>query len=96
MREVFKVDNEKKMKAEDVLKRDEEVNRGSIIVKSAASLDIDEDCYFIIVDVPEEKMPKAKELLKDLAEVYKDKDKVLKKIDEQENSAIEGFGNILG
>ncbi len=96
MREVFKVDSDKKMKAEETLRRDEEINRGSIVVKSAASLDINEDCYFIIVDVPEDKLPKAKELLKDLAEIYKEKEKVLDKLDEQENSAIEGFGNILG
>ncbi len=96
MREVFAVPNENKSKVEDMLKKDEEINRGSITVRSSSSLDIDEDCYFIVLDAPEDKIEKAKELVKDLAEPYKHAKKVLDKIDEQEDAAIEGFGNILG
>jgi hypothetical protein len=96
MREVFKVSSENKSKAEELLKKDEEINRGSITVRSAYSLDIDEDCYFIVLDAAEDKIEKAKELVKDLAEPYENAKKVLEKIDEQEDSAIEGFGNILG
>lgn len=96
MREVFKVSNENKSKVEDMLKKDEEINRGSIVVRSASSLNINEDCYFIVLDAPEDKIEKAKELVKELAEPYKDAKKVLSKLDEQEDAAIEGFGNILG
>lgn len=96
MRVVYKVSNENKAKAEDLLKKDETVNRGSITIRSAASLEMDEDFYFIILDADENVMKKVDELLKDLAERYKKAENVLSKIDEQEDSAIEGFGNILG
>lgn len=95
MREVFEVSSENRSKVEDLFKKDEEINRGSITVKSASSLDIDGD-YFIILDAPEDKIEKAKELCKGLAKPYKNAISVLEKIDEQENAAIEGFGNILG
>jgi hypothetical protein len=96
MREVFEVPSEHVQKAEELLKKDEEINRGSITIRAAGSLDIDEDCYFIILDAPEDRMKKAKGLLKGIAKPYKDTRKVLERLDAQENSAIEGFGNILG
>ncbi len=96
MREVFIVSTENKSKAEDALKKDEIVNRGSIVVRSAASLEIDEEGCFIILDAPEPAIKKASELLKGIAKTYKDRNSVLEMLDEQENAAIEGFGNILG
>ncbi len=96
MREVLAVPSENKSKAEDILKKDDEVSRGSITVKTASSLDMDEDVYFIIIDASEERIKRARGLVKDIAKPYKDAKKVLEKLDEQENSAIEGFGNILG
>ncbi|MBI5347152.1 MAG: hypothetical protein HZB66_00935 [Candidatus Aenigmarchaeota archaeon] len=96
MREVFLVATENRRKAEELLKKDEIVNRGSITMRSAASLEIKEDGYFIVVDAPEKAIKKAHELLKGIAVSYKNKEKVLGVIDEQENAAIEGFGNILG
>jgi len=96
MREVFETAAENKSKAEDLLKGDEEINRGSITLRAASSLGIDEDCYFIILDAPHENIEKAKKLLHGLAKPYKHAQKVLDKLDEQENTAIEGFGNILG
>lgn len=96
MREVLEVPSENKSKVEDTLKKDDEVSRGSITVKSASSLDIEEDVYFIIIDASEERIKHAKELVKGFAKPYKNAIKVLEKLDEQENSAIQGFGNILG
>ncbi len=96
MKVVFLVGAENKGKAEELLKKDETVNRGSITTRAASSLDIDEEGYFIVVDANEKAVEKAEELLKGIAKLYKDGNKVLDKIDEQENSAIEGFGNILG
>lgn len=96
MREVFLVSSENKSKVEDLLKRDDEISRGSITLKSPGSLDIDEDGYFIILDASDERIKKAEHLLHGLATKYKHAKRVLDKLDEQENSAIEGFGNILG
>ena len=92
---VFLVSNENKAKAEQALKTDNDVNRGSISVRQCGSLDIDEDGYFIIVDASDETLKKAKELLKELATVYEKKEDVLKKVEEEEE-ALGGFGNILG
>ncbi len=96
MKEVFLIKSEFKSKAETVLKSDDEISRGSIQIKDPSSLDIDEEGVFIIVDLPENLIEKAEDLLKDFGEKYKDKEKVLEKIKEQEDSAIQGFGNILG
>ncbi len=96
MRIVFHVSSDKKQQAEDALKTDDIVSRGSIAIKNGYSLGIQEDGYFIIVDASDEALAKAKELLKDLAEIYKHAEKVLEKYDEQENAAIEGFGGVLG
>ncbi len=96
MRIVFEVSSDNKAKAEDLLKKDEEINRGSITLRTAGSLDMDEDCYFIVLDASEERIEKAKELLSGIAKPSKHAKRVLEKLDEQENAAIEGFGNILG
>ena len=96
MREVFEVSADNKSKAEELLKKDEEINRGSITLRTAGSLDMNEDCYFIILEASEERLEKAKELLKDIAKPSKHAKQVLERLDEQENAAIEGFGNILG
>jgi hypothetical protein len=96
MREVFIVSSDNKMKAEDLLKKDDLVSRGSIILKVASSLDIKEDGYFIILDASDEALKKAEELIKNIAKKYSKKDVVLERFDEQEDTAIEGLGAILG
>ncbi len=96
MKTVFLVSADKKNKAEIVLKADDLVSRGSIVVRSASSLDIAEDGYFIIVEASENATKKAKELVKDLAAVYDKATLVIEKMREQEEAAIEGFGNIIG
>lgn len=94
--EVLHVKSENKQKVEDILKRDDVVNRGSITIKAPSSLGIEEDGYFFILDMPESSLKRAEELTKGLTEKYKNKKKVLDAVEEQENAAIEGFGNILG
>lgn len=96
MREVFLVSSENKNRAEMDLKKDDVVSRGSITIRAASSLDVKEEGYFIVVDAPEGAIKRAEEILKDLGKKYKGGEKVLQKIDEQESSAMEGFGNILG
>lgn len=95
MKEVFLVSNENKSKAEQLLKLDEDINRGSITVRQCGSLDIDEEGYIIILDTTDLAMKKAKTLLKGIAAPYKNKEKVFKKLEEEEE-ALGGFGNILG
>ena len=90
------MDGDNKSKAEDLLRKDDEIGRGSITLKSAGSLEMEEDGYFIILDASEERIKKAETLLKGIAQKYAHQKKVLEKFDEQEDAAIEGFGNILG
>lgn len=94
-KEVFLVKSENKTKAEDAVKRDDIVGRAGIMIKAASSLGLKEDGYFLIIDGRPDVLKRAEELLKGLAEKYKDKDVVIKKIEDEENRAIEGFGNIL-
>ena len=65
-------------------------------MRAASSLEIKEDGYFIVVESSEEGIKKATELLKGLATRYAKKDVVLKKIEEQDDAALAGFGSILG
>ncbi len=96
MQEVFLVKAENKQKAEDIAKKDEVINRGSISLKQPSALGIKEDGFFLIIDAQPEAVKRAEELLKGVAEKYKNKENVLKKIKEEEDKAIEGLGNILG
>jgi hypothetical protein len=96
MKEVFLVKTENKQKVEDMLKKDDIISRGSITIKSPSSIDMKEDGYFFILDMPESSLKRVEELVKGLAEKYKDRETVISRVQEQEDSAIEGFGNILG
>lgn len=96
MRVVYLVPAEHRSAAEDALKKEELVNRGSIAVRAAGALGFNEDGFFIILDASEHAVKQADTLLKNLAERYDDADKVLHAYDEQEDAAAEGFGAILG
>jgi hypothetical protein len=96
MKVVYLIKHENKNKAELLLKGDDLVNRGSITIKEPSSIDMKEDGVFFILDASEAALKRAEELLKGLGEKYKHKEKVIKAVEEQENTAISGFGNILG
>ena len=95
MRTVFLVTGENKVKAENILRKDDVVARQSIAYRQCLSLGVKEDGFFIIIDGADNAIQKARELLKDLATEYKNKDAVLKAYDEQEEQASEGFGFIM-
>ncbi len=96
MREVWHTTSDKRVKAEEVLKKDDVVGRQSIYVRDARSLGIAEEGYFIIIDGSDEAVKKADALLKGLAEKYKKKDEVIRKFEEEEAKATEAFGFIIG
>ncbi len=86
-----------KTKVDDIVKKDDLISRQSLLWRSADSLDINnKEGYFLLIEGSEEAIEKAKNLLKDLAEVVKDNEEVIKKIKEDEEKAMVGFGNILG
>lgn len=88
-----------KAKVDEIVKKDDLISRQSLLWKSVESLGINDKFsggYFLIIDGNENAVEKAKELLKDLAEIVENSEKILEKIKEEEEKAIEGFGNILG
>ncbi|MCD6381774.1 MAG: hypothetical protein J7L43_02235 [Candidatus Aenigmarchaeota archaeon] len=86
-----------KTKVDDIVKKDDLISRQSLLWRSADSLGInDKEGYFLLIEGSEEAIEKAKNLLKDLAEVVKDDEEIIKKIKEDEEKAMVGFGNILG
>lgn len=93
-------DNYRKLK--DMLLADETVNRASIVFKEAKQFG-KEGGYLCIVTGTEDRCKRAVELAKGKEDsklatevVGKEKEEILKKIKEEEDKAIEGFGGIFG
>lgn len=83
-------------KAKDVLLKDDVVSRASLIFKEASI--IGKEGYYLYLFGTEAQCKKALELTKELAEEVKDEEKsqIINKIKEEEEKAIEGFGDVLG
>ena len=96
MQEVFVVKEADKSKAEDLLRKDDIVGRQSITIRLASSMNLEKEGYFIIINGSEESIKRAGELIGSFAKKYEKKEKVLEKIREEEDSAAEGLGAILG
>lgn len=75
---------------------DDSTSRASIAIKSPGSLGFQEQGVFFIINCSEDVMKKVEKKLSDYGKKYENKEKVLEKYDEQEDQAIQGFGNILG
>ena len=89
-------------KLKEKLLADEIVNRASIVFKDAKQFD-KESGYLCIVGGTEDRCERAKELAKDeegnelATEISgEEKEEILKKVKEEEDKAIEGFGDIFG
>jgi hypothetical protein len=95
IREVWLVPGDKKVKAEDAIKKDDLVGRQSIKVKDA-SMYSKEKGFFFVVDGSEKAIHKADELLKEFGSKYAHKNDVLAKLDKEEDEANSAFGFILG
>lgn len=95
---VLKIKKENLQKVKDVLLKDDTVSRASVIFKESKSLGFKNNEYFCYISGLDEACNKAKELTKGLAEITNKKDEVeiIKKIKEEEESAMSGFGNIFG
>lgn len=93
---VFLIPGDAKSRAEEALRKDDVVSRQSISVKQSSALGFKEDGFFIVISGSGEAVRKAAELLAPFGKPFEQKDAVLAKIKEDEDKAIEGFGNILG
>jgi rubrerythrin len=98
MKAVFFIPSEDYSKAKNMVYGDDLLSRQTINFRESKALGMEKDGYYLEIDGSEESIAQAKEVLGDLAkEVDKDeKEKILAKIDEQENSAAQGFGTLFG
>ena len=95
---VLKIKKEKLQKVKDLLLKDDTVSRASVTFKESKSLGFKGNEYFCYISGLEEACNKAKELTKNIAEIVnkKEMEEIVKKIKEEEESAMSGFGNIFG
>ncbi|MEM4461188.1 MAG: hypothetical protein QXY70_03580 [Nanopusillaceae archaeon] len=79
-------------KLEEMLKKDNLVSGASITIRDAS--DFGKDGFYFLIQGTEDKIKRAKEISKDFSiEVGgEEKEKVIKKIKEEEEKALEGFG----
>lgn len=97
MQVVFLVERENLNKAKDVTS-EEPIVRQSITFRDNKALGLEKEGDYLMVDGTEEACKEAQEKLKDLAEELEgeEKETVLIKMKEMEDSALEGFGGIFG
>jgi hypothetical protein len=98
MEVIFKVEKKNLQKVKDILLKDEVISKASVTFKESRSLGLKGDYYYCYVSGLNEACDKAKNVMKDLAEVVKEKDAkdIIEKIKAEEESAITGFGGIFG
>ena len=103
---VLQIESKDLSKVKDLLLKDEIVNRASIAFKEGSGFDL--DGYVCYISGTEERCQRALEIVKvkdeegnvtdTLAEEVENNkaQEIIKKIKEEENKAIEGFGSFLG
>ena len=87
---------ENSKKLEEILKKDDLVSGASIKVRDANI--VNKEGFYFYLEGTEDKIKKAKELSKNLAEEIsgEEKEKVVNLLKKEEEQAIEGFGAIIG
>ena len=95
MKVIYEVEKPKLQKVKDVLLKDDIVGRASVLFKDGNTLGL-ENKYYCYISGIEEACKKSEEIMKDLGKKVKEKEKILEKIKEEEERAIQGFGNIFG
>ena len=98
MKAVFFIPSENFSKAKNVVYGDDLVSRQTVNFREARALGFEKDGYYLELDGSGEAVKRAKEILENLGKEVdeKEKEKVLEKIAEQEESAAVGFGSIFG
>jgi hypothetical protein len=96
MEVVLQVETKNYQKVREILLKDDLVSRASITFREAKAYG--GEGYYCFISGLEEQCKKALEITKELAkEIKKDeKEKLINKIKEEENKALEGFGGIFG
>ncbi len=97
MQVIFFIEKDNLNKAKDIT-TEEPIVRQSITFRDNKSLGLEKEGSFLLIEGSEEACGKASELLKETAEELEgeEKETVIKKMKEMEDSALEGFGGIFG
>ena len=98
MKAVFFIEKDKYSEAKNKAYSDEEVSRQTIIIRDNASLGLEKEGYYLLINGDDKAVGKAKKLLAESAKELsgEDAEKAISAIDNQESSAAEGFGAIFG
>lgn len=98
MKAVFFIPAENYSKAKNLVYGDDLLSRQSINFRESKALGLNKEGYYLEIDGSEEAVKRLGELLKDIGKEVdkKEREEVLKKIEEQEESAAQGFGSIFG
>ena len=98
MKAVFFIPSENYSKVKNAVYSDDTVSRQTINFREARALGFDKDGYYLEIDGSGEAVEKTKEIVGDMGKEVgeKEKEEILKKIQEQQESAAQGFGSIFG
>ena len=103
---VLQIETKNYQKVKDILLKDDSVSRASIVFKEGGI--IGKEGYYCYISCNDDQYKRALELVKEKNEktgeiielakevVGKEKDELINEIKEEEDRAIEGFGNIMG
>lgn len=93
---VFEIEKSNLQKVKDMFLKDDVVGRASVNFKEGSALGLGEK-YYCYVSGVEEACKKAEELIDDLGNKVNEETekKIIDKIKEEENQAMEGFGGIF-
>lgn len=93
---VIEIKKENLAKLKEILLKDDIVSRGTVIFKEAKALGFNKKVYYCYISGTDEICQRAKELIKDIAEIVEDDTEIIQKIKEEEDQAMTGFGGIFG
>jgi len=98
MKAVFFISSESYSKCKNAVYDDDLLSKQSINFRESKALGMKKEGYYLEIDGSEDSIAHAKKVLGDMAEEAdkKERKEVLNKIEEQENSAAQGFGKIFG
>ncbi|HDD46216.1 MAG TPA: hypothetical protein ENG42_01975 [Candidatus Aenigmarchaeota archaeon] len=95
---VFFIKKERYENIKNMLLSDDMVSRQSLDFRDNKVLGMENEGYYLKISGSKESIEKARKIIgssgKEL--IGKEKELILKKINEQENDAVAGFGNIFG
>jgi len=94
---IYQIEKSNIQKAKDMLLKDDIVGRASVLFKDGNLLGF-ENKYFCYISGIEEACRRSEELIKGLGKKMdgKTKEQIIKRIKDEEDQAMQGFGGIFG